>query len=89
MVDAMVGAHGITVNAIAPGLTQTPGTMARQPDPDAVDDPAEFTEFAKLCAIPRVERPSDLVGVLAFLVSDDAGHLTGQTMWVDGGLVRG
>ncbi len=83
-----LGPHGVTVNAIAPGLTRTPGTMARQPDPDAVDDPAEFVEFAALCAIPRVERPSDLAGVLAFLVSDDAGYYTGQTMWVDGGLVR-
>lgn len=83
-----LGTHGITVNAIAPGLTRTPGTMSRQPDPNSDVDPEEFVDFAKGQAIPKVERPSDLAGVLSFLVSDDAAFVTGQTYWVDGGLVR-
>jgi NAD(P)-dependent dehydrogenase (short-subunit alcohol dehydrogenase family) len=83
-----LGPHGITVNAIAPGLTRTPGTMSRQPDPHAIDDPEEMVAFAQGQAIPRVERPEDLSGVLAFLASEDAGFVTGQTIWVDGGLVR-
>jgi NAD(P)-dependent dehydrogenase (short-subunit alcohol dehydrogenase family) len=83
-----LGPEGITVNAIAPGLTRTPGTMSRQPDPHSIDDPEEMVTFAQGQAIPRVERPSDLAGVLAFLASEDAGFVTGQTIWVDGGLVR-
>ncbi|MEF2978942.1 SDR family NAD(P)-dependent oxidoreductase [Subtercola sp. YIM 133946] len=83
-----LGDQGVTVNAIAPGLTRTPGTMSRQPDPNAVEDPDEMVEFAQGQAIPRVERPEDLAGVLAFLASEDSSFVTGQTIWVDGGLVR-
>jgi NAD(P)-dependent dehydrogenase (short-subunit alcohol dehydrogenase family) len=83
-----LGPYGVTVNAIAPGLTRTPGTMARQDAADA-SDPAEFVEFARGCAIPRVGEPEDVTGVLAFLVSEDARYLTGQTIWVDGGRIRG
>ena len=82
------GPDGVTVNAIAPGLVQTPGTMLRQPDPESDKDPEEFVAFASRCAIPRIQTPDDLTGMLAFLVSEDAGYVTGQTMWVDGGLVR-
>jgi NAD(P)-dependent dehydrogenase (short-subunit alcohol dehydrogenase family) len=72
---------GITVNAIGPSLVRTPGTAS---------GPAEFFEIVpQLQAIKRVEEPEDLVGTLAFLVSDDAAFMTGQTIWVDGGLVRG
>ncbi len=39
-------------------------------------------------AIKRVEVPEDLVGTLAFLVSDDAAFVTGQTFYADGGLLR-
>ncbi len=82
-----VGPHGVTVNSIAPGLTRTPGTLARREaaDPFAPD---EFESFARGCAIPRVGEPEDVAGVLAFLVSDDARYVTGQTIWVDGGRLR-
>ncbi|GGF38083.1 SDR family NAD(P)-dependent oxidoreductase [Subtercola lobariae] len=83
-----LGDQGVTVNAIAPGLTRTPGTMSRQPDPHSVEDPEEMVAFAQGQAIPRVEQPEDLAGVLAFLASEDASFVTGQTIWVDGGLVR-
>ena len=36
--------------------------------------------------LQRVERPSDLVGTIAFLMSDDSAFITGQTLVVDGGL---
>ena len=42
----------------------------------------------KLQAIKRVELPDDLTGTVSFLASDDAAFLTGQTLFVDGGLVR-
>ncbi|WP_236796071.1 SDR family NAD(P)-dependent oxidoreductase [Amycolatopsis sp. GM8] len=75
-----VAEHGITVNAIAPSLVRTPGTEA---------GPAEFFDIVpQLQAIKRLQQPGDLVGTLSFLVSDDAAFTTGQTLYVDGGLVR-
>lgn len=72
---------GITANAIAPSLVRTPGTEA--------STPKEFFDVVpQLQAIKRLETPDDLVGTMAFLVSDDATFLTGQTFYVDGGLVR-
>ncbi|MFJ6893245.1 SDR family NAD(P)-dependent oxidoreductase [Streptomyces hokutonensis] len=71
---------GITVNAIAPSLVRTATTEA---------GPAEFFDAVpQLQAIHRVQVPEDLTGMLSFLVSDDAAFVTGQTLYVDGGLVR-
>ncbi len=82
------GSDGVTVNAIAPGLVQTPGTMVRQPDQVDDGESSEFTAFASRCAIPRAQTPDDLTGMLAYLISEGAGYVTGQTMWIDGGLTR-
>jgi len=79
---------GITVNAIAPGLTRSPGTIARKPRPGFANMDEEFLAVASLQAIKRVEVPDDLVGALSFLTSDDAAFMTGQTLNVDGGRVR-
>ncbi|WP_033283560.1 SDR family NAD(P)-dependent oxidoreductase [Streptomyces sp. NRRL F-525] len=71
---------GITVNAIAPSLVRTATAEA---------GPAEFFDAVpQLQAIHRVQVPEDLTGMLSFLVSDDAAFVTGQTLYVDGGLVR-
>jgi NAD(P)-dependent dehydrogenase (short-subunit alcohol dehydrogenase family) len=83
-----VAADGITVNAIAPGLTRSPGTLVRKPRPGFNNMEEEFIAIAKLQAIKRPEVPDDLVGVLSFLTSDDAAFITGQTLNVDGGRVR-
>lgn len=80
--------HGITVNAIAPGLTRSPGTLAREPRPGFATMDDEFLSVAQMQAIKRVEVPDDLVGALSFLTSDDAAFMTGQTLNVDGGRVR-
>jgi len=79
---------GITVNAIAPGLTRSPGTLAREPRPGFKTMDEEFAAVAQMQAIKRVEVPDDLVGALSFLTSDDAAFMTGQTLNVDGGRVR-
>jgi len=71
---------GITVNAVGPSLTRSPGTAGH--------DAAWFDIVAQLQAIKRVEEPEDLVGAVSFLTSDDAAFITGQTLLVDGGLVR-
>jgi NAD(P)-dependent dehydrogenase (short-subunit alcohol dehydrogenase family) len=73
------GDQGITVNAISPGLTRSPGTVSLFGRTDS---------FALVQAIKRPQVPEDLVGTLSFLVSDDAAFITGQTITVDGGLVR-
>lgn len=71
------GDFGITVNAVAPGLTE---------GESAVDIPAERHELYRLNrAISRPQQPADLVGLIAFLVGDESGYITGQTFAVNGG----
>jgi NAD(P)-dependent dehydrogenase (short-subunit alcohol dehydrogenase family) len=48
---------------------------------------AQFERDRVKQAIPRTGEPGDLAGLVAFLASDDAGWITGQTFNVDGGLV--
>jgi NAD(P)-dependent dehydrogenase (short-subunit alcohol dehydrogenase family) len=83
-----LGPHGITVNAIAPTLTRTPGAMKRGPRPGERDIEHSFAAIAQRQAIPRTQTPADLVGTVSFLTSDDAAFVTGQTLYVNGGLVR-
>lgn len=73
-----LGGQGITVNAISPGLTRTPGSAAALPQ--QAFDSVRARQF-----IPRTEEPGDLVGALDFLVSDAASFVTGQVINVDGG----
>jgi glucose 1-dehydrogenase len=74
-----LAAHGIRVNALAPGLTRT--DINRE---DLEDD--AFLK-ARLQRIPlgRVMNPQDLVGAAVFLASADSDSMTGQTLQVDGG----
>jgi NAD(P)-dependent dehydrogenase (short-subunit alcohol dehydrogenase family) len=78
-----VGEAGVTVNAIAPSLVRTHGTLA---GPQGELGWFEFTR--ELQAIKRTEEPDDLVGAVSFFASDDAAFITGQTLPVDGGLSR-
>ena len=82
------GEYGITANAIAPGQTRTPGTQGRKQIPGGMSQEEFFDVIANMQAIKRVETVSDLVGVVSFLASDDAVFVTGQTLFVNGGLVR-
>lgn len=83
-----VGVDGVTVNAIGPSLVQTPTTMNREAGPGGLSPAEEATFIADMQAVKRPETPADLVGTMAFLSSDDAAFITGQTIMVDGGLVR-
>jgi NAD(P)-dependent dehydrogenase (short-subunit alcohol dehydrogenase family) len=83
-----LGPHGITVNAISPGLTRSPGTLARRPRAGMASMEDEYAHAATMQAIKRPEVPADLVGTVSFLTSDDAAFITGQTINVDGGRVR-
>lgn len=82
------GAFGITVNAISPSLTRSPGTLSRVPRFGRASMEEEFAALATRQAIPRPEIPEDLIGAMSFLTSDDAAFITGQTLYVDGGMVR-
>jgi NAD(P)-dependent dehydrogenase (short-subunit alcohol dehydrogenase family) len=76
-----VGAHGITVNAVSPGLTATEGAMS---SPHA----ETFDFVASLQALKRRGVPGDIAPAVAFLASEEAGWITGSTVNVDGGFVR-
>lgn len=75
------GQHGITINAAAPSLVRTATTEA---GPQA----EMFDGVASMQAIKRVQQPEDMVGTVAFLASDDAAFMTGQTLICDGGSTR-
>ena len=75
---AALGPRGIRVNAVAPGVVET--------------DMSNFTKsengrnFALgMQALKRIAQPDDIGGVVAFLASDDARWITGDTIHVDGG----
>ena len=75
-----MGDYGIGVNAIAPGLTVTSGSLATTP--------RDFMEErAKAGAFKRAQQPTDLVGAFVYLASDASAFVTGQTIVVDGGRV--
>ena len=76
-----VGVHGITVNAVAPGLTASEGVMA-SPHAEA------FDFVVSLQSIPRRGVPADIAPAVAFLASAEAHWITGQMLTADGGHTR-
>lgn len=73
-----LGPHGITVNILFPGSTFSEVNPTEEILKKRQGD-------AAVRAIPRVELPSDLVGPLVFLASDDSDFMTGQILNIDGG----
>jgi 3-oxoacyl-[acyl-carrier protein] reductase len=74
-----LGSRNIRVNAVAPGLIETAMTEKM---------PVAAREFLiKQAALGRAGTPEDVGKVVAFLCSDDAGFVTGQTLVVDGGVL--
>ena len=71
---------GIRVNAIGPGATVTPINRAW------VDDPVKREQVTSHIPMPRPGEADEMAGVVCFLASDDAAYITGQTIYVDGGL---
>ena len=79
-----LGRYGINVNAIAPGFIVTDMTDATARRVGA--EPEEFRKgAAERSPLLKVGYPQDIASAAAFLCSDEAGFITGQTLYVDGG----
>lgn len=76
--------HGITVNAIAPGIVEA-GLTARE----LKDFPEFREEFMSLIPLGRIQQAEDVADVVGFLVSEASDYLTGTTITCDGGCVVG
>ena len=72
--------RGIRVNSIGPGATVTPINRAW------VDDPMKAEQVTAHIPMPRAGTADEMAGIACFLASDDAAYMTGQTLYVDGGL---
>jgi 3-oxoacyl-[acyl-carrier protein] reductase len=73
-----LGSSGITVNAIAPGMTQT--------DMAAIIKPEFAGERIERTVLKRIAKPREIANVALFLASDLASYMTGQILRVDGGM---
>ncbi len=72
--------HHIRVNALGPALVITPGTK------HIAENPELAKKYASAVPLGRIGMPEDMVGAVNYLVSDAASFVTGQTIYVDGGL---
>jgi 2-hydroxycyclohexanecarboxyl-CoA dehydrogenase len=76
--------HGITVNVVCPGPTDTAllaGVVGSAANPEKL-----LQAFTRAIPLGRLGQPEDLAGAIAFLASDDAAFVTGQVLSVSGGL---
>lgn len=73
--------HGITINCIAPGAVMTP---MLQGVPDQVKE-----KITARIPMGRIADPAEIAGIHAFLASEEAGYITGQVIFVDGGMSVG
>ena len=75
-----LGRDGIAVSAVAPGLTDTPGSRT-------VNSDADFDAVVEHQALNRRLTPEDTASTVAYLASDAGAAMTGQILCVDGGLI--
>ncbi len=76
------GSRHVRVNAVAPGMTRT--AMAEA----VYADPVLHEQRRAMVPLGRIGTPTDIGAVVAFLLSDDAAYITGQTIVVDGGFTQ-
>lgn len=90
--SAQVAADGITINNVAPGYTRTDRVLelARTRATDQGKTVEEvLAEITADCAMGRMGEPEELAALVTFLASEKAGFITGTTIQIDGGCVRG
>ena len=73
------GHYGIRCNGVAPGLVLTPAAIENL-------TPEERDKFTQYNSLPFVGKPEDIAGIIAFLASEDARYISGQTIIADGGM---
>ncbi len=71
--------HRIRVNSIGPGATKTPINQWSE-------QPSKVEKVAQSIPMKRMGNPEEMAAAVAFLVSDEATYITGQTLFIDGGL---
>ena len=76
--------YDIRVNAVAPGWIVTEMHFGGAADPDARKKELEELSISS-CIMKRLAAPEEIASTIAFLLSDDASYITGQTIHVDGG----
>ncbi len=77
-----VAPYGIRANTICPGIIQTRLSFRQQ---ERGDEASFFAEFADRIPLGRVGQPEDVAAAVAFLASDQARHITGAALLIDGG----
>jgi NAD(P)-dependent dehydrogenase (short-subunit alcohol dehydrogenase family) len=77
-----VAPYGIRANTICPGIIQTRLSFRQQ---ERGDEATFFAEFADRIPLGRVGQPEDVAAAVAFLASDQARHITGAALLIDGG----
>jgi NAD(P)-dependent dehydrogenase (short-subunit alcohol dehydrogenase family) len=78
-----VAGRGIRVNAICPGIIETRLSFEQGTSGSEMDE--YFARFKKRIPLRRVGQPEDVAAAVAFLASDDARHVTGSALLIDGG----
>jgi 3-oxoacyl-[acyl-carrier protein] reductase len=73
-----IGSRGITVNSVAPGFIQT--------DMTGMLSEAQVKDLLNKIPLKRLGQPEEVAEVVAFLVSESAGYITGETIHVNGGM---
>ena len=76
---AEMGAYGIRVNAVAPGLIETK-MLTEAANEDALEELKQSTY------VKHIGKPEDVASMVTYLASDEAGYVTGQIIRVDGGM---
>ncbi|MFE0591312.1 3-oxoacyl-ACP reductase FabG [Micromonospora echinospora] len=79
-----LGPFGVTVNAVAPGYVATAMTAATAQRVGSTPEDHQRT-VAEQTPLRRVAQPTEIASVIAFLASDDASYVSGQTLYVNGG----
>ncbi|MFY1651728.1 3-oxoacyl-ACP reductase FabG [Solwaraspora sp. WMMB762] len=79
-----LGPYGINVNAVAPGFVATSMTAAVAAR-IGVDPDEHRRQVAEQTPLRRVGQPAEIASVIAFLASEDASYVSGQTLYVNGG----